>query len=64
MMNIRLDLEIRYLGVYDKVELTVKAADFTFVKSAATSHERSRSRSLNTVLVHSRSLKGEMKEIV
>ena len=52
------------MGVYDKVELAVKATDFTFVKSAATSHGRSRSRSLNSVLVHSRLLKGEMKEIV
>ena len=32
-----LDLEIRYLDVYFKEEWVVKAADFTFVKSAATS---------------------------
>ena len=53
---LRLDLEIRYLGVYDKEEWAVKAVDFTFVKSAATFQGRTRSRSLleyNGILVHS-----------
>ena len=45
----RLDLEVRYLGVYDKEEWAIKAVDFTFVKSAATFQDRTRSRSWNTI---------------
>ena len=47
--QVRLDLEIRYLGVYDKEESAIKAGDFTLVKSAATFKDRTRSRSLNTM---------------
>ena len=38
----RLDLEIRYLGVYDRAEWATKSVDFTFVKSAATFQGRTR----------------------
>ena len=42
LLRNRLDLEIRYLGVYDRAEWATKSVDFTFVKSAATFQGRTR----------------------